>query len=126
MGPLIAILTVNGMVYVRSPSCAAVAHTSIKVGTRPNDFFTLSPLPPTPSSTGTTAAAASSSKGRRTVAKTYAGELRLIAVGDCQLPQDFADRLMRLCIDAFDPHVGGRGRPPPGRQQQQQQHIRQR
>ena len=98
------------MVHDRSPSCVAVALTSIEVGTRPNDFFTLSPLPPLPppsSSTGAASAASPStaSGGRRTVVATsYGGESRLIAVDDRESPQDFADRLMRLCIDAFGPH----------------------
>ena len=96
MGPLIAILTVDGMVHLRSPSCVAVALTSIEVGTRPNDFFTLSPLPPLPppsSSTGAASAASPStaSGGRRTVVATsYGGESRLIAVDDRESPQDFA------------------------------------
>ncbi len=95
LGSLIAILTVDGMVHVRSPSCVAVALTSIEVGTRPNDFFTLSPLP-LPSSSSS-----SSSTGRRTiVATSYGDELWLIVVEDRESSQDFADRLMRLCIDA--------------------------
>ena len=111
-GPLIAILTVDGMDHVQLLSCVAVPLTSIEVGMCPNDFFTLSPLLPTPLSTGATATFASSSGGRRTVAKTYAGKSRLIAVDNCESPQGFADRLMRLCIDAFDPHVSWCGRLP--------------
>ena len=111
-GPLLAIHAIGGIVHVQLPSCIAVALNSIEVGTHPNDFFTLLLPPPTPSSTGTTATTTSSSRGRRTVAKTYAGESRLIAVNNCKSPQDFADHLMRLCIDAFDPHVGGCRRPP--------------
>ena len=84
MGLLIAILTIDGMAHVQLLSCIAIALTSIEVDTCPNGFFTLSPLPPTLSSTGatatTTATAASSPGGRRTVAKTYAGKLRLIAI----------------------------------------------
>ena len=125
LGLLIAILTIDGMAHVQLLSCIAIALTSIEVDTCPNGFFTLSPLPPTLSSTGatatTTATAASSPGGRRTVAKTYAGKLRLIAIDNCKLPQDFANRLTRFCIVAFDPHVGGRGRPPRGQQQHRQQ-----
>ena len=95
-GPLIVLLTVDGLVHVRSPSCIAVALTSVEVGTRPNDFFTLSllPLPPI-----------SRAVGKRTVVATsYGGESRLITVDDRESTQDFADRLMRLSIDAFGPN----------------------
>lgn len=94
-GPLIVLLTVDGLVHLRSPSCIAVALTSVEVGTRPNDFFTLSllPLPHT------------SLRGKRAVVATsYGGESRLVTVDDRESKQDFADRLMRLCIDAFGPH----------------------
>jgi hypothetical protein len=112
LGLLIAIVTINGMVYVRLPLCITVALTLIEVGTRLNNFFTLLQLPPTPLSTGATATAAASSGGRRTVAKIYAGESRLIAVNNHKSPQDFSHWLMRLCIDTFDPYIGGHGRPP--------------
>lgn len=97
-GPLIVLLTVDGLVHVRSPSCIAVALTSVEVGTRPNDFFTLSllPLPPTSRGVGV---------GRRTVVATsFGGESRLVTVDDRESTQDFANRLMRLCIDAFGPN----------------------
>ncbi len=42
---------------------------------------------------------------RRTIITTsYSGDSRLIAIINCKSPQDFADRLMRLCINAFGPN----------------------
>ncbi|KAL3777866.1 hypothetical protein ACHAW5_003392 [Stephanodiscus triporus] len=105
-GPLIAILTVDGMVHFRSPSCIAVALSSIEVGTRPNDYFALSALPSLPLSSASSSSTGAAPSGRRraVVATSYEGESRLIAVDDRESSQDFADRLMRLCVDAFGPN----------------------
>jgi len=88
-GPLVALLTVDGLVHIRSPFCIAVPLTSIEVGTRPNDFFALSSLP-----------SPNNVMNRNLVATSYAGEARLISC-HVETPQDFADRLIKLCIDAF-------------------------
>ncbi|KAL7551985.1 hypothetical protein ACHAWF_015197 [Thalassiosira exigua] len=95
-GPLVALLLADGLVHIRSPACVAVPFSSVEVGTRPNDFFVLSALPhPSPSdrrpiSGGT----------RDIVAASYGGEARLISVRP-ESSQDAADRLVRLCVDAF-------------------------
>lgn len=99
-GPLIALLTVDGLVHIRSPLCYAVPLTSIEVGTRLNDFFTLSTLQSLPSFLVVNSQN-HSPEGRTFVATSYGGESRLICVHDTESSQDFADRLMRLCIDAF-------------------------
>lgn len=99
-GSLIVLLTVDGLVHFRSPLCIAVALATVEVGTRPNDFFTLLPLSAPPSGRW-----GGATVGRRTVVATsYGGESRLITVDDRESTQDFADRLMRLCIDAFGPN----------------------
>lgn len=88
-GPLIALLTVDGLVHIRSPFCIAVALTSIEVGTRPNDFFSLSSL-----------ASLRNDGLRQIVATSYGGESRLISCHE-ENSQEFADRLIKMSIDAF-------------------------
>ncbi|KAL7467639.1 hypothetical protein ACHAXS_007880 [Conticribra weissflogii] len=89
-GPLVALLTADGLIHVRSPFCIAVPLSSIEVGTRPNDFFSLSVLPSPSKSVGI----------RSILASSYGGEARVVS---CQAEnsQDFADRLIKLSIDAF-------------------------
>jgi len=94
-GPLVALLTVDGLVHVRSPFCVAVPLASIEVGTRPNDFFTLSSLHPSPAEENHAIV-----RSRNVVATSYGGEARLVSVR-VETPQDFADRLIKLSIDAF-------------------------
>ena len=109
-GPLIAILAIEDMVNIQLLLCVPVALASIEVGTHLNNFFTLlplSPLPPPPvvDRRHRHCRLLFGLGGRRTdVAMTYAGKLRLIATDNCQPPQDFANQLMRLCINAFGPH----------------------
>ena len=81
--PLVAILTSDGLVHTRSPSYISIPLSTIEVGNRPNDFFTLQPLP-----------------NKRVVAGSYSGNARLISFKD-DSEQDLADRTMKLCIDAF-------------------------
>jgi hypothetical protein len=97
-GPLIALLTVDGLVHIRSPLCYAVPLTSIEVGTRLNDYFTLSPLQSLSLNANNNH---NNHESRTIVATSNGGESRLISIHDTESPQDFADRLMRLCIDAF-------------------------
>ena len=92
-GPLVSLLTADGLVHIRSPLCIAVPLTAIEVGTRPNDYFTLSPVP--------SALKYSGGAGKKTLlATSYGGEARLVS---CQAEnsQDFADRFIKLSIDAF-------------------------
>jgi len=95
-GPLVALLTVDGLVHIRSPLCVAVPLTSIEVGTRPNDFFSLTSLPCPTRNTN-------SSRDRTIVATSYGGEARLLSI-QIETPQDFADRIIKLSIDAFGPN----------------------
>lgn len=82
-GPLVAVLTSDGLVHTRSPACISVPLSTIEVGTRPNDFFVLHAL-----------------VNRRVVAASYSGQTRVVAFrSDTQV--DLADRLMKLSIDAF-------------------------
>ncbi|KAL7543620.1 hypothetical protein ACHAXR_012918, partial [Thalassiosira sp. AJA248-18] len=108
-GPMVALLTVDGLVHIRSPFCIAVPLASIEVGTRPNDFFTLCTLP-SPSSLPYNNnkynnammgnVGGGSNNSRNIVATSYGGESRLLTIQP-ETPQDFADRLIKLCIDAF-------------------------
>ena len=82
-GPLMAILTNDGLVQTRSPSCIAIPLSTIEVGTSPNDYFTLRALP-----------------NREAVAVSYSGEGRLILFREDTV-QDLANRMMKLSIDAF-------------------------
>jgi hypothetical protein len=81
--PLVAILTSDGLVHTRSPSFISIPLSTIEVGNRPNDFFTLQALP-----------------NKKVVAGSYSGEARLIAFRE-DTEQDLADRMMKLAIDAF-------------------------
>jgi hypothetical protein len=86
--PWLAVLTSDGLVSIRSPSCLAIPLKTVEVGTRPNDFFILRTLrdetQPAP----------------WIMAMSYSGETKVL---QCQpdTPQDLADRLMRHSIDAF-------------------------
>jgi len=82
-GPLMAILTNDGLVQTRSPSCIAIPLSTIEVGTSPNDYFALRALP-----------------NKEAVAVSYGGEGRLILFREDTV-QDLADRMMKLSIDAF-------------------------
>jgi Vam6/Vps39-like protein vacuolar protein sorting-associated protein 39 len=86
--PWLAVLTSDGLISIRSPSCMAIPLKTVEVGTRPNDFFVLRALrddsQPVP----------------WIMAISYSGEGKVL---QCQpdTAQDLADRLMRLSIDAF-------------------------
>eukprot|EP00985_Skeletonema_marinoi_P004573 scaffold1984_cov113-Skeletonema_marinoi.AAC.2 len=93
-GPLVSLLTADGLVHIRSPLCIAVPLTTIEVGTRPNDYFSLSPLPSLLKYGG----------GKKTMlATSYGGEARLVCC-QAESPQVFADRFIKLSIDAFGPN----------------------
>ena len=70
-GPLVALLTADGLVHLRAPSCVAVPLASIEVGTRPNDFFSLSAL---------SLPATRTARPRAVAAASYGGEARLVAI----------------------------------------------
>jgi len=89
--PLVAVLTSDGLIHTRSPSCISIPLSTIEVGTRPNDFFTLRALP-----------------SKQLLAASYSGEGRLLTFRSDTI-QDVADRLMKLSIDAFG--AGGFPRP---------------
>jgi len=82
--PMVAILTADGMIDVRSFSCIAVPLSSISIGTRPNDYFLLR----------------SSLPNHGLIALSYSGQATLVSTR-ADTPQDFSDRFMKLCIDAF-------------------------
>jgi len=81
--PWVAVLTSDGLISVRSPSCLAIPLRTIEVGTRPNDFFILRKL-----------------EDQYIASISYSGEGKLLELQPDK-PQDLADRLMRLAIDAF-------------------------
>jgi hypothetical protein len=82
-GPLMAILTNDGLVQTRSPSCISIPLSTIEVGTNPNDYFVLRSLP-----------------DKHVVAASYGGEGRLISFKEDTV-QDFSNRMVKLSVDAF-------------------------
>lgn len=42
--PYVAVLTSDGLISVRSPSCMAIPLRTVEVGTRPNDYFVIRTL----------------------------------------------------------------------------------
>jgi len=94
----VAVLTSDGLVQLRHPACIAVPFRTVEVGSRPNNFYYL----------GVLESSASEGKGRsaegRLLSVGYSGDARVILIkGDT--PQDQADRLMKLAIDALAPMV---------------------
>jgi len=84
--PWLVVLTSDGLLSVRSPSCLAIALRTVEVGTRPNDYFSSRTLVVYPQTW--------------IVAISYAGHAKVL---QC-LPdtaQELADRFMRLAIDAL-------------------------
>jgi len=82
-GPLMAILTNDGLVQTRSPSCISIPLSTIEVGTNPNDYFVLRALP-----------------DKHVVAASYGGEGKLISFREDTV-QDFSNRMVKLSVDAF-------------------------
>ncbi|KAL9179220.1 hypothetical protein ACHAXT_008510 [Thalassiosira profunda] len=97
-GPLVALLTADGLVHLRSPACLAVPLSQVEVGSRPNDFFALVALP----SLSPDGGARSARSERSVVAASSSGAARALLLRP-ESSQDFADRLIKLCIDAFGP-----------------------
>lgn len=88
--PWVALLTSDGLISVRSPSCLAIPLRTVEVGQRPNDYFILR----------TARTSSSDASAPWIVAGAYSGECKVL---QCQPDsvQDLADRLMRHAIDAF-------------------------
>lgn len=99
--PFLTLLTSDGLVSVRSPSCLAIPLKTIEVGTRPNDFFTLkafgggAPIGNPLSSSGVSAGTMP-----WILCMSYSGQAKVLQC-KADSSQDLADRLMRLSIDAF-------------------------
>lgn len=87
--PWLALLTSDGLISIRSPSCLAIPLKTVEVGTRPNDFFVLRTFHDDPVESVP-----------HIVAMSYSGQAKVL---QCQpdTAQDLADRLMRHSIDAF-------------------------
>lgn len=85
--PWLVVLTSDGLLSVRSPSCLAIALRTVEVGTRPNDYFSLRTLLVDVQTTWI-------------VAVSYANQAKVL---QCKpdSAQDLADRFMRLAIDAM-------------------------
>lgn len=89
--PWVAVLTSDGLISIRSPSCLAIPLRTVEVGNRPNDYFCLRTL------------ADETQAAPWIVAASYSGQAKVL---QCQpdTAQDLADRLMRHAIDAFGAH----------------------
>jgi hypothetical protein len=110
--PWLVVLTSDGLLSVRSPSCLAIALKTVEVGTRPNDYFALQTLSSSSSSQrqqhqrpGQQSRYNSSNSNMNmlkawVVATSYAAQAKVL---QCQpdTTQELADRLMRLAIDAL-------------------------
>ncbi|KAL3919591.1 MAG: hypothetical protein SGILL_003681 [Bacillariaceae sp.] len=120
--PFLTLLTSDGLISIRSPSCLAIPLKTIEVGTRPNDFFCLKPFREHPlsssSSTSDTTTMHSFHQSSSTASlnshghhhshavtpwllcMSYSGQAKVL---QCRpdTSQDLSDRLMRLSIDAF-------------------------
>ena len=97
--PWLVVLTSDGLLSVRSPSCLAIALRTVEVGTRPNDYFSLRTLA-TSSSTAAAADASYTPQQTSIVAISYAGHAKTLTC-KADSAQDLADRFMRLAIDAL-------------------------
>ncbi|KAL3938280.1 MAG: hypothetical protein SGBAC_006782 [Bacillariaceae sp.] len=86
--PWLTVLTSDGLVSIRSPSCLAIPLKTVEVGTRPNDFFVMRTY------------REELHKIPTIVCMSYSGDAKTL---QCQpdTKQDLADRLMRHSIDAF-------------------------
>lgn len=86
--PWLAVLTSDGLISIRSPSCLAIPLKTVEVGARPNDFFVMRTYQE------------DLHKIPWIVCMSYSGEAKAL---QCQpdTRQDLADRLMRHSIDAF-------------------------
>ena len=98
--PFLTLLTSDGLISLRSPSCLAIALKTIEVGTRPNDFFALKPFrehyhPDQHSFNSNT-----NSTIPWVLCTSYSGQAKILQC-KADTAQDLADRLMRLSIDAF-------------------------
>ena len=87
--PWLAVLTSDGLISIRSPSCLAIALKTVEVGTRPNDFFVLR-----------TFSEVHSTAAPWILATSYSGQAKIFQCHP-DTAQDLADRLMRHSIDAF-------------------------
>jgi hypothetical protein len=96
--PWLVVLTSDGLISIRSPSCMAIPLRTVEVGTRPNDYFLLRTLGDNTASAHTHTHTPGSAP--LIVAVAYSGEAKVL---QCQpdTAQDLADRLMRHAIDAF-------------------------
>jgi len=91
--PLVAILTSDGLIHTRSPSFISIPLSTIEVGNQPNDFFTLTSIQ-------NSYQQQQQQMQMQIIASSYSGESRLIYFAQ-DTKQDLADRMMKLCIDAF-------------------------
>jgi hypothetical protein len=112
--PFLTLLTSDGLVSMRSPSCLAVPLKTIEVGTRPNDFFALKPFREHLLSDNnihsfyqsSSTVSLNSHHGYHAniipwiLCMSYSGQAKVL---QCRpdSTQDLSDRLMRLSIDAF-------------------------
>ena len=89
--PWVAVLTLDGLIHVRSAACVAVPRASIEVGDRSNDFFVLRSL-------------GVENDATRLVTASHSEACRVIRVCHAEGPRERADRWIRLSTDALGPH----------------------
>jgi len=90
--PWLIVLTSDGLLSIRSPSCLAIALRTIEIGTLPNDFFSLRTHSPV--------AQKDAAQQSWLVAISYSGHAKVLHCNP-DSAQDLADRFMRLAIDAL-------------------------
>lgn len=92
--PWLVVLTSDGMITLRSPSCVAIPLQTVEVGQQPNDYFVVV------NNNNNVASATMHQRQHLLLAASYSGEARVV---QCRpdTAQDLADRLMRLTIDSF-------------------------
>lgn len=112
--PWVAVLTSDGLVSIRSPSCLAIPLRTVEVGTQPNDYFVLRSSSSTswfmrdesrslvnqPPPYRSSNLSVWSTAAPWIVAASYSGMGKVLQCHP-DTEQDLADRLMRHAIDAF-------------------------
>lgn len=98
---MLALLTSDGLIHLRSPACLSVPLNIVEVGTRPNEYFSVKSLSPSTSSSSEDSNNNSKNMNKLSmIALGVSGDTKILTCRP-DSRQIQADRIMRLCIDAF-------------------------